>query len=118
VTVGKEMLVGCVRDAQFGALVMVGFGGVYVEVLGDTAARIAPLSVTDAAVMLEELRMAPVLGGIRGEPAVDRAALAAAVAGLSRLGADLPELAEVEINPLMAGPDGAVAIDARARLDP
>jgi acetyl coenzyme A synthetase (ADP forming)-like protein len=118
VTAGKEMLVGLVRDAQFGPLVMVGFGGIYVEVLGDTAARIAPVSVAEAGVMLGELRMASVLGGIRGEPAVDRAALAAAVAGLSRLGADLSELAEIEINPLMAGPDGAVAIDARARLDP
>ncbi|HKZ05564.1 MAG TPA: acetate--CoA ligase family protein [Methylomirabilota bacterium] len=117
VRVGAEMLVGLVRDAQFGPLLMVGGGGVYVEVLGDTAARLAPVSIAEAEAMLGELRMAPVLAGIRGEAPVDRAALARAVAALSRLGADVPELAEIEINPLMASPDGVVAVDARARLD-
>ena len=118
VTGGKEMLVGVARDAQFGPLLMVGMGGLYVEVLGDTAARLAPVSVAEASVMLGELRMAALLDGIRGERPADRGALARAVAALGRLGADLPELAEIEINPLMAGPDGVVAIDARARLDP
>jgi acetyltransferase len=118
VTAGKEMLVGVARDAQFGPLLMVGMGGVYVEVLGDTAARLAPVSVAEAAAMLGELRMAAVLGGIRGERPADRGALARSVAAIGRLGADLPELAEIEINPLMAGPDGVVAIDARARLAP
>jgi succinyl-CoA synthetase beta subunit len=66
--------------------------------------------------MLGELRMASLLAGVRGEPPVDRTALAGVVAALSRLGAEMPELAEIEINPLVAGPDGAVAIDARARL--
>ena len=114
---GKEMLVGMVRDAQFGPLMMVGGGGIYVEVLGDTAARLAPVSVAEACTMLGELRMARLLDGIRGEAPVDRAALARAVTALSQVAADLPELAEIEINPLMASPDGVVAIDARARLD-
>jgi acyl-CoA synthetase (NDP forming) len=117
VNAGKEMLVGVVRDAQFGPLLMVGLGGVYVEVLGDTAVRLAPVSTAEAKAMLGELRMAPVLQGIRGESPVDLTALGRAVAALSRLGADVPELAEIEINPLVASPGGVVAVDARARLD-
>jgi len=113
---GKELLLGGVRDDQFGPLVMVGFGGIYVEIFGDTAARLAPVSSAEAQVMLDELRMAPLLRGPRGEPAVDRDALAALVARFSQLLVDLPELVEIEINPLTVGPHAAVAVDARARL--
>jgi acetyltransferase len=113
---GKEILLGGVRDGQFGPLVMVGLGGIYVEVFADTAARLAPVSAAEASVMLDELKTAPLLRGARGEAPVDRAALAAIVERFSQLLADLPELAEIEINPVMAGPGGAVAVDARARL--
>jgi acyl-CoA synthetase (NDP forming) len=68
--------------------------------------------------MLDELRAAPLLRGVRGEPPVDRAALVDAVTRFARLVADCPELAEIELNPLVARPDGVVAIDARARLAP
>src|SRR5262252_525955 len=71
----SELLLGLVRDPQFGPLVMVGFGGVYVEVLKDTAVRLAPLASSDAREMLDELRMAPLLHGVRGEQPVDLAAL-------------------------------------------
>jgi len=113
---GKELLLGGVRDAQFGPLVLVGLGGIYVEVFADTAARLAPASPAEARVMLDELRMAPLLRGTRGEAPVDRDALAAIVGRFSQLLVDLPELAEIEINPLTAGASGAVAVDARARL--
>jgi acetyltransferase len=113
---GKELLLGGVRDDQFGPLVMVGFGGIYVEVFSDTTARLAPVSSSEALVMLDELKMAPLLRGTRGEPPVDRDALAAIVGRFSQLLVDLPELAEIEINPLTVGPSGAVAVDARARL--
>jgi acetate---CoA ligase (ADP-forming) len=113
---GKELLLGGVRDEQFGPLVMVGFGGIYVEVFSDTTARLAPVSSAEAMVMLDELKMAPLLRGTRGEPPVDREALAALVSRFSQLSVDLPELAEIEINPLTVGPSGAVAVDARARL--
>jgi acetyltransferase len=116
VAAGKELLVGVVRDPQFGPLVVVGFGGIYVEVLGDTAARLAPVTPGEARAMLDELRMAPVLRGVRGEAPVDRDAVADAIARLSRLAVDAPELAEIELNPLMATAAGAVAVDARARL--
>ena len=113
---GKELLLGGVRDAQFGPLVLVGLGGIYVEVFADTAARLAPASPAEARVMLDELRMAPLLRGTRGEAPVDRDALAAIVGRFSQLLVDLPELAEIEINPLTVGASGAVAVDARARL--
>ena len=113
---GKELLLGTLQDAQFGPLVIVGFGGIYVEVLRDTTARLAPLSAAEAARMLDELRMAPLLRGVRGEPAVDQAALATTIARFSQLAADCPELVELELNPLVAHATGVVTVDARARL--
>jgi len=113
---GKELLLGGVRDAQFGPLIMVGFGGIYVEIFADTAARLAPVAPGEAIEMLEELKMAPLLHGVRGEPPLDRGALATIISRFGQLLVDLPELTEIEINPLMAGPHGAVAVDARARL--
>jgi acetyltransferase len=113
---GKEVLLGGVRDDQFGPLVMVGLGGIYVEVFADTAARLAPVSSAEALVMLDELKMAPLLRGTRGEPPVDRDALAAIVGRFSQLLVDLPEIREIEINPLTVGPGATVAVDARARL--
>ena len=82
---GKELLLGSVRDGQFGPLVMVGFGGVYVEVFRDTAVRLTPVDGDEALSMLEGLRLAPLLHGVRGEPPVDLPALAAAVARFSTL---------------------------------
>jgi len=114
---GKELLLGLVRDVQFGPVIVVGFGGIYVEILKDTAARLAPLGLAEALAMLDELRMAPALRGARGELPVDLAALAHVIVRFSRLAADVPELAEMELNPLIAGPAGAVAVDARARLE-
>jgi acetate---CoA ligase (ADP-forming) len=113
---GKELLLGIVRDQQFGPMVMVGFGGIYVEVLRDTSMRIAPLAPSDALEMLDELKMAPLLHGVRGGPPVDLAALSEAICRFAQLGADLAELAEAEINPLVACPDGMIAVDARAAL--
>jgi acetyltransferase len=111
---GKELLLGMIRDPQFGPLVVVGFGGIYVEVLKDTAARLCPLSVREAREMLGELRMAPVLKGVRGEPPVDLDALAETICRFAQLAVDTAELAEIEVNPLVAGPGGVMAVDARA----
>jgi acetyl coenzyme A synthetase (ADP forming)-like protein len=113
---GKELLLGMVRDQQFGPLVLVGFGGIYVEVLKDTATRLAPVSAVEAAAMLDELRMAPLLRGVRGEAPVDREALVQVICAFSRLVVDVPELLEIELNPLVAGPSGAIAVDARGRV--
>ena len=113
---GKELLLGSVRDPQFGPVVVVGLGGIYVEVLRDTATRLAPLSASEAERMLDELRMAPLLHGVRGEPPVDRRALVATIVRFGDLVAQHPELAELELNPLIATPTGVVAVDARATL--
>jgi acetyl coenzyme A synthetase (ADP forming)-like protein len=114
----RELLLGVVRDPQFGPMVVVGLGGIYVEVLNDTSARLAPVTQAEAREMLEELRTAPLLHGVRGEPPVDLPALAETISRFSSLAVDLSDLAEIELNPLMAGPDGVVAVDARATLTP
>lgn len=113
---GKELLLGGVRDSQWGPVLMVGLGGIYVEVIGDTTVRLAPVSPGEASSLLDELRIAPLLRGARGERPVDRLVLAGIISRFSQLLVDLPELEEIEINPLMASPDGAVAVDTRARL--
>jgi acetyl coenzyme A synthetase (ADP forming)-like protein len=114
---GKELLLGTLRDPQFGPLVVVGFGGIYVEVLRDMAVRLAPLSPAEALRMLDELRMAPLLRGVRGQPPVDQAALAETIVRFGQLAADCPELSELELNPLVAYATGVVAVDARAMLE-
>jgi acetyltransferase len=113
---GKELLLGGVRDPQWGPVLMVGLGGIYVEVIGDTTVRLAPVSPGEASSLLDELRIAPLLRGARGERPVDRLVLAGIISRFSQLLVDLPELREIEINPLMASPAGAVTVDARARL--
>jgi acetyltransferase len=113
---GPELLLGVVRDPQFGPLVVVGFGGIYVEVLRDTAMRLAPVGADEARAMLDELRMAPVLRGVRGQAPVDRDALAETIVRFARLASDWPELTEIEVNPLIATAGGVVAVDARASL--
>ena len=91
---------------------MVGFGGVLVEVLKDVAWRRAPFAVDEAARMLGELRMGALLDGVRGQPAVDRDAIARLLADLSHW-ADMmqPMLAELDLNPVMVGADGPIAVD-------
>jgi acetyltransferase len=112
---GKELLLGGVRDAQFGPMVMIGFGGIYVEIFADTVARLGLVSPAEALEMVSELRMAALLNGTRGEPGVDRDALAAVIGRFSQILVDVPELAEIEINPLIVNPNTAIAVDARAR---
>lgn len=116
VPAGKELLLGGLQDPQFGPLVVVGWGGIYVEVLADTAARLAPVSPDEACTMLSDLKLAPLLHGMRGEPPIDVSSLAGAISSFSRLLVDVPELEEIEVNPLVAGSSGVLAVDARARL--
>jgi acyl-CoA synthetase (NDP forming) len=110
---GTEMVVGALRDPALGPVVMVGFGGVLVEVLRDVAFALAPVTEAEARAAIESLRGVDLLKGVRGRPAADLAALAATVAAASRLIAAVPEVAELDLNPVLAGPDGAVAVDVR-----
>ncbi len=110
---GIETVVGIARDDLFGPVVMFGLGGVLVEVLHDVTFRVPPFTTRDATAMLDELRAAALLRGVRGQPAADRAALVDVLMKMQHLAVDLSdEVAEVDINPLLAGPHGAVAADA------
>ncbi len=112
VAAGLEIIVGARRDAQFGPLVLVGLGGVLAEALDDVAVRLAPVSHDLALEMLDELRGSALLDGPRGRPAVDRAAIASIVVALGDAMLGHSNWLEVDINPVIAGPDGAIAVDA------
>jgi len=115
---GVEVLVGVVQEPVFGPLVVFGLGGVATEVLGDHAARLTPLTDADAEELIRGVHAAPLLLGHRGTPAVDIAALADVLLRVSRLADDLPDVAELDLNPVIATPDGARAVDARIRVSP
>jgi acetate---CoA ligase (ADP-forming) len=116
VTDGVELIVGARQDARFGPVVLVGLGGTLVEVLADTALALAPIDEAAARRLLSSLRGAALVRGARGRPAIDLGAAAAAVATISRVAAAHPEIAELEVNPLLVTPSGVCALDARAIL--
>lgn len=115
VTGGQEVIIGVKRDPTFGPLVMFGLGGIYVEALADVSFRLAPLTLADADEMIDEVRSARLLRGLRGAAPADRAALADAIVRVGQLAADHPEIAELDINPLLVLPagEGVLAVDAR-----
>jgi acyl-CoA synthetase (NDP forming) len=115
---GVETIVGTNRDPQFGPLVLFGLGGVFVEVMEDTAVRLAPVAETEALSMTEEIRASPLLSGARGRDPVDRGAVAETVGRLSQLVTDFPEILELDINPLIVRPDGVEAVDLRLTIEP
>ncbi|WP_405775146.1 acetate--CoA ligase family protein [Streptomyces sp. NBC_00859] len=115
---GTEVLVGTVTDPTFGKIVAFGLGGVLVEVLKDITFRLAPASRDDALSMLDSIRAAEILRGVRGGAAVDRAALASLIVAVSELAADFPEIAEIDLNPVFASAGGVMAADVRILLDP
>jgi acetate---CoA ligase (ADP-forming) len=115
---GLEVLVGMNRDPQFGPLVTFGLGGIYVETLKDVTFRIAPFSKHEAEQMLQEIRAHALLDGVRGLPAYDKEAIVEVLLRIGQLVQDFPEIAELDINPLMVYPEnrGAIAIDMRLVL--
>jgi acyl-CoA synthetase (NDP forming) len=110
---GVELIAGARWDERFGPMVLVGLGGIFAETLRDTAVALAPVDPEEAERLLGSLRGAPLLRGVRGRAPVDLAAAAAAVSALSAVAAAHPEIAEIEVNPLLATPDGALGLDAR-----
>ena len=107
-----ELVIGLKRDATFGPVVMVGLGGVLIEVFKDVVFRVAPVTEGEALRMLDELKSKVVLDGVRGKPPVNKSAIAKMVSAVSRLGAAAgPRLAELDMNPVLAGPQGATAVD-------
>jgi acyl-CoA synthetase (NDP forming)/GNAT superfamily N-acetyltransferase len=117
-TGGVEVLIGVVQEPVFGPLVVFGLGGVATEVLGDHAARLTPLTDTDADDLIHGVHAAPLLFGHRGTPPVDTAALTDMLLRVSRLADDLHEVAELDLNPVIATQDGSCAVDARIRVCP
>jgi acyl-CoA synthetase (NDP forming) len=113
---GTEVIIGVVQEPVFGPLVMFGLGGVATDVLGDHAARLAPLTGTDADDLIRTIRAAPLLLGHRGQPAADIGALRDTLLRISRLADDLPQVTELDLNPVIARPDGVFAVDARVRV--
>ena len=115
---GTEVIIGVQDDQMFGPLVVFGLGGVATEVLADHSARLAPLTEDDADALINSIRSAPLLHGHRGAPPADLAALRDVLMRVSRLADDLPEVTELDLNPVIARPDGVVAVDARIRVAP
>jgi acyl-CoA synthetase (NDP forming) len=91
---------------------MVGLGGVLAEVLDDVVLRLAPVTADEARAMLDELRGARLLDGIRGRPAADRAAIAEIIVAVARLGIERPDIVAIDLNPVISGPAGTLAVDA------
>jgi acetyl coenzyme A synthetase (ADP forming)-like protein len=113
---GVETIVGVVHDPSFGPLVMFGTGGTAVELFGDRSFRILPMTDLDAAELVRSVRGSPLLFGYRGSPEVDVASLEELLLRVGRLAEDIPEIAEMDLNPVIAWPGGAVAVDAKIRL--
>jgi len=115
---GTEVIIGVAQEPVFGPLTVFGRGGEDSEVLGDHAARLTPLTDIDADELIRSVRAAPLLLGHHAAPAADLAALADLLLRISRLADDLPEVAELDLNPVIARPDGAFAVDAQVRVIP
>jgi len=113
---GTEVIVGSTTDPQFGPVMMFGLGGVFVEVLKDVAFRIVPLEPRDARQMVREIKGLPILQGVRGQEPADIEAIESLILRVSEFIAKHPEIAELDLNPVFAYPDGALAVDARVVL--
>jgi acetate---CoA ligase (ADP-forming) len=116
VTGGAELLAGVVQDPVFGPLVAFGPGGVLAELIGSAAFRIAPLTDVDAEELVTSGKAGKLVAGYRGQPPADAAALVDLVHRLARLGDEIPEVAELDLNPVLGLESGCVAVDARVRL--
>ena len=113
---GVEMIIGVTRDPQFGPVMMFGLGGIFVEVLKDVVFRSLPLTAIDAAEMLNEIKAKAILGGVRGAPPVDRKALVDLMLRISQVCLAHPEIAELDLNPILGYADGYALVDARMIL--
>jgi len=113
---GREVVLGLVSDPAYGPVLMFGLGGLYVEVLKDGSFAVCPVSDVRARELLREIRGWPILAGVRGQAGIDEEALVDAIQRLSQLALEHPEIAELEINPLLAFPEGVCAVDMRCRV--
>jgi acetyltransferase len=113
---GTQLFVGAKREPKFGHLVMCGLGGIFIEVLKDVSSALAPCSTPEALQMIQSLRGYKIIQGIRGQEPVNEAAFAEAVVRVSQLCDAAPEIAELDVNPLLAAKNQVVAVDARIKI--
>ncbi|MGH7372086.1 MAG: acetate--CoA ligase family protein [Candidatus Methylomirabilales bacterium] len=113
---GIEVIAGLTQDAQFGPVVMFGLGGIFVEVYRDVSFRLIPLTEPDAAAMIREIKASPVLQGVRGGRPADLKALADLLLTVSRMAVENPEIAEMDLNPIIVYEEGLSVVDARVLL--
>jgi acetyltransferase len=111
-----ELILGAKRDPHFGPILLVGHGGILVEVMGQVSLRMAPLTRPEVGQMIDELPGSDILGGVRGRKAVDRTAIEDGLLRLGDLMTTFPEVEQVDINPLVTAQSGALALDARIVL--
>jgi acetate---CoA ligase (ADP-forming) subunit beta len=113
----RELIAGFVRDNDFGPCVMLGIGGIFAEAVGDVAFRLAPLDAVDAEDLIDDLANQALLGAVRGEPAVDRAALARVLLALAEVGEGDERIRSIDLNPLIVVDGVPVAVDALVELE-
>jgi acetyltransferase len=113
---GLEVILGAKSEPGLGHLIMFGLGGIYVEVMQDVVFELTPVTDLEAEQMLNSIKGAPLLKGVRGQKGVDQASLANLILRLSQLVSDLPQIQEMDLNPVIAYADGVFAVDARISL--
>ena len=113
---GIEVIVGMVRDPQFGPVMMFGLGGIFVELLKDVSFRVLPLAERDARQMIDDIKGQAILDGVRGQAAADKTALCQLILKVGQFIEQHPEIQELDMNPVFAYAEGAVAVDARIVL--
>ncbi len=116
VKTGIECVIGGIHDPIFGKVVMFGLGGIYVEILKDVSFRLAPIEKDEALSMINEIKGKKLLEGVRGQPPADKEKLAELIAKISHLLVEIPEIHELDLNPVMATPDGPIIVDSRIIL--
>jgi acetyl-CoA synthetase (ADP-forming) len=113
---GVEVIVGGLRDNQFGPTVLFGLGGIFVEVLKDASFRVAPMTNLDTRQMIREIRSYPILEGVRGQPPSDEGAITDIIQATSRMLLENPKIQQIDLNPVMVYGKGATVVDARIVL--
>ncbi|MEM1545874.1 MAG: acetate--CoA ligase family protein [Candidatus Methanomethylicia archaeon] len=112
-----EVIVGMIKDPQFGPAIMFGLGGIFVEVLKDVSFRVVPLTRYDAEEMIKEIKAYPILKGIRGRPPADIEALINIILNVSKMSSEISEINQIDLNPIFTYPKGAITVDARIILE-
>jgi acyl-CoA synthetase (NDP forming) len=113
---GREVILGMTRDPQFGPMLMFGLGGIFVEILKDVVFEIAPVERAEAERMIKGIKGYPLLAGARGSEPAHLESLIDIVVGISRLALELPEIREIDLNPVLAAPGRSFVLDARLLL--